>query len=154
MTVNLRDYRNSELFFEYDLITGAVAQLKIRPKSTSGYCSLRKKRFFSRGMIFAAIFIEDQSVCVVLNSKKYEVNQTRDVRFGIKKYLGISVFRKFFVVENGINIDEIKYISFSSSEEDWPDDYSDIFQFIENTLSQKFDLFLLTNKLIESVHAE
>jgi hypothetical protein len=150
MKINLRDYRNSQAFFEYDLITGVVAQLKIRPNSTSGYCSLRKKRFFSRGMIFAAIFIKDQSVCVVLNSKQYEANQINNVRCEVEKCLGFSVFRKFFIVENGIHIDEVNYSSFSSSEEEWPDDYSDIFRFIANTLSKKFDLVSLRNELIES----
>ena len=150
MTINLRDYRSSESFFEYDLITGAVTQLKNRPKSTSGYCSLRKKRFFSRGKVFVAIFIKDQSVYVVLNSKQYEVNYMSNVRFSIEKCLGISVFKKFLIVENGIHIDEINYSSFSSSEEEWPDDYSDIFRFITNTLSKKFDLGSLRNELIES----
>lgn len=149
MIINLRDYRKTETFFEFDLLTGIISHTLRHPKQTSGYCLVKENKFFSNDRMFVAIFIDDQSVFVILNSKKYKIDSKSKITFSIRKRFGISIFRKFLVIEEGICINQINYISFSNSKEEWPDDYSDIFRFIVNTLSKKFDPLLLSQDLVE-----
>lgn len=150
MTIHLKDYQKSEVFYQYDFITGIVSQELTHPDSTSGYCSFKKIDLLSAKRTFVAIFIKDQSVFVIIESQKYEIYHNGKIRFSIKERFGISICRIFSIYENEILINEIHYTSFSSSKEEWPDDYSDIFQFIVNTLSKGFESALLRRELVET----
>lgn len=146
--INLADFRLQNRHYEFDLVTK-----KIRPKEscsnhTIGYVSWQKTSLLKPRNLPVGCFLQDDRLSIFIGQNLHTFTNINELELNIRHRKLFSWRKRFEIFYKGKSIERIDYLSASSSSEEWPDDYSDIFKYISKlTLNDKKELgFELWNR--------
>jgi hypothetical protein len=126
----LQDYRREGVFYRLNLDKGTVSGMVGDPEMISGYAAYVRRGVLRKRSTFVACFLERDDLNMVIGSHRYNLTRDPLLEVAVQKRKPFSLHKVFRVLMNGEVVDSLRYVSITSSEEQWPDGFVDICRYI------------------------
>lgn len=143
--IRLADYRLQNRHYEFDTITKKLTRIDLCLDQIVGCVSWQKTGIFRPRNLPVGCFYQDDCFSIFIGQKINVFSNPENLMISISERKFFSFKKRFKLFYEGKCLEEVDYFSISSSSEEWPDDYVDIFKYLSklpfnNTKQLKFEL--------------